>query len=282
MSTTIVSTSELAAHSEWRVFDCRNDLADPARGVQAYAQGHIPGAVHAHLEHDLSGPKTGTNGRHPLPDPRTFADWLGVHGVKPSDQIVAYDNAGASYAARMWWMLQWIGHRAVAVLDGGFEKWSREARPVTTVVPTFAPTRYEALPHNEMRVDAAFVQRNLQARDAVVLDARSASRFAGIGETLDPIPGHIPGAFNRPYTENLDADGCFKAHDELRRAFQTLLGSTPGTSVISQCGSGVTACHYILAMRLAGLDGARLYPGSWSEWCSDPARPVATGKDESR
>src|SRR3954452_5627972 len=223
MHTTSVSTAELAAHPEWRVFDCRDDLADPARGVQADAQGHIPGAVHAHVEHDLSGPKTGSNGRHPLPDPRTFADWLGAHGVKPSDQIVAYDNAAASYAARLWWMLQWIGHRAVAVLDGGFEKWTREARPVTTEVPTYSPTRYEAVPHHDMRVDAAFVTRNLQAHDAVVLDARSASRFAGIGETLDPIAGHIPGALNRPYTDNLDAGGCFKPADALRHDFQTLL-----------------------------------------------------------
>ena len=279
MRTTIVSTAELGAHSDWRVFDCRYDLGDAERGPRAYAEAHIAGALYAHLERDLSGPKTGRNGRHPLPDAQAFADWVGTQGITPSDQVVAYDNAGSSYAARLWWMLQWIAHRAVAVLDGGFEKWVREGRPVTTHVPTYPRTEYSFSLDDSMRVDVDLVERNLRTRESLVLDARSASRFAGIGETLDPVAGHIPGARNRPYADNLDADQCFKPAHQLRRDFEALLGSISASVVISQCGSGVTACHNILAMRIAGLAGARLYPGSWSEWCSDRARPIATGSD---
>lgn len=277
MPTTIVSTGELAAHPQWRVFDCRYDLTDADRGSNAYAAGHIPGAGYAHLERDLSGRKTGANGRHPLPDPKTFANWVGAQGVGPSDQVIAYDNAGSAYAARLWWMLQWIGHRAVAVLDGGFEKWLAEGRPVSTDLPKPRPTTYPLNVNETMRANVEVIERNLATREALVLDARSASRFAGVGETLDPVGGHIPGARNRPYTDNLDAQHCFKPPDELRRDFEAVIGSNLPDRVISQCGSGVTACHNILAMRIAGLDGAKLYPGSWSEWCSDRTRPVATG-----
>lgn len=279
MRTTIVSTVELAEHPEWRVFDCRNELSNPEHAVELYAQGHVPGAVHAHLEQHLAGAKTGSNGRHPLPDPQQFARWLGTHGILPTDQVVAYDNAGTSYAARFWWTLNWIGHRAVAVLDGGYEKWLAEGRPVTSEVPRFPRTGYTSVHDDSMWVDVDYVQRHLRTRDAIVLDARSAGRYAGIGETLDPVAGHIPGAISRPYTDNLDAQGCFKSADQLRREFTALLDHASPATVVSQCGSGVTACHNLLAMRIAGLDGGRLYPGSWSEWCSDRSRPIATGSE---
>jgi thiosulfate/3-mercaptopyruvate sulfurtransferase len=277
MKTTLVSAADLAAHPQWRLVDCRHDLAKPALGAQLYAQGHIPGALHAHLDDDLSGPKTGRNGRHPLPERAAFIAWLGRQGLRPDDQVVAYDNAGTAYAARLWWLLRWVGHRAVAVLDGGIEAWTAQAGPLTTDVPRPAATRYTAADGSEPTVDASFVLANLGKPDTLVLDARGAGRFAGVGETIDPVAGHIPGARNRPYTDNLDKQGRFKPAATLRAEFNALLGATPPAGAIAQCGSGVTACHNLLALQIAGLEGARLYPGSWSEWCSDPARPVAVG-----
>ncbi|MDQ6620455.1 MAG: sulfurtransferase [Pseudomonadota bacterium] len=276
MQTTIVTTAELAAHPEWRVFDCRNDLGHPERGPELYGQGHIPGAVHAHLEHHLSGAKTGTNGRHPLPDPRHFAAWLGAQGLKADDQVVAYDSAGTSYAARLWWLLGWIGHPAVAVLDGGWDKWLRDGRPVTTQVPAFEPAVFDTRPDDSLWVDSTFVAKALGAGRSVVIDARAEARYSGDEEPLDPVAGHIPGARNRPYTANLDSQGLFKSPELLRGELLAMLEPASST-VVSQCGSGVTACHNILAMRIAGLEPAKLYPGSWSEWCSDPARPITKG-----
>lgn len=277
MKTTLVTATELAANPHWRVFDCRHDLAQPALGAQRYAEGHIPGALHAHLDEDLSGPRTGTNGRHPLPERDAFIAWLGRVGLRPDDQVVAYDNAGTAYAARLWWLLRWVGHRAVAVLDGGIEAWIAEGQPLETETRRPAATRYQAAGGTQPSVDADFVLRRIGRPDTVVVDARGAGRFAGQGETIDPVAGHIPGARNRPYTENLDAQGRFKSADALRAEFGALLGGAPADAVVSQCGSGVTACHNLLALQIAGLEGARLYPGSWSEWCSDPARPVAMG-----
>lgn len=277
MKSTIVTTQELAEHPEWRVFDCRADLSNHQAGGASYAQGHIPGAVHASLEHDLSGPKTGRNGRHPLPRAEDFVAWLGTHGLRRDDQVVAYDSVGGAYASRLWWMLQWVGHRAVAVLDGGIDKWLREGRPITRDVPSYARTRYDGRVDGALSVDTGAVLRNLETHAALVLDARSAGRYAGIGETLDPVAGHIPGARNRPYTENLTPDGCFKPPAVLREEIGAILSGVEPASVVHQCGSGVTACHNLLAMRVAGFDGGRLYAGSWSEWCSDPSRPVAMG-----
>lgn len=291
MRTTLVSTSDLAEHGgDWRVFDCRHELADPEKGEALYRQGHIPGALHAHLDRALSGQATGKNGRHPLPDPAVFAQWLARAGLKNTDQVVAYDDASGAFAARLWWMLRWMGHEAVAVLDGGFAKWEQEGRPVETKAPSFAPGSFHGTADDRMRVDAERLLRNLgrpgegdtlQADEAgalQVMDARAASRFAGEGETLDPVGGHIPGALNRPYALNLGPQGTFKPGEELRSEFTALLGGTAAASVVCQCGSGVTACHNLLAMEIAGLRGARLYPGSWSEWCSDPERPVARGE----
>jgi thiosulfate/3-mercaptopyruvate sulfurtransferase len=277
MKSSIVTAAELAAHPHWRVFDCRHDLAQPALGAQRHAEGHIPGALHAHIDNDLSGAMTGSNGRHPLPERDAFVAWLGRVGLRPDDQVVAYDNAGAAFAVRLWWLLRWVGHRAVAVLDGGIEAWSDEGRPLETETRRPTATSYEPAAGTQPSVDADYVLRHIGRPDTVVIDARAAGRFAGQVETIDPVAGHIPGARNRPYAANLDAQGRFKPADVLRAEFAALLGGAPADAVVAQCGSGVTACHHLLALHIAGLNGARLYPGSWSEWCSDPARPVAVG-----
>jgi thiosulfate/3-mercaptopyruvate sulfurtransferase len=272
---TLVTTEALAQHPHWRVFDCRHDLANPAIGVAAYAAGHIPGAIFANLDLDLSAPKTGRNGRHPLPDAATFVGWLGRQGLKREDQVVCYDASGGAYASRLWWMLRWVGHMEAAVLDGGFQKWVKEGRPVTTAVPSFAATSYPGKPDDSLRVNATFIEKSLGKPGVTVLDARNAQRFAGQNETIDPVAGHIPGALNRFHSENHAPDGTFKAGEKLREEFSALLGTIPPSQVVQQCGSGVSACVNLLAMEHAGLTGSRLYPGSWSEWCADPARPIA-------
>jgi len=277
MFTTLVSAAELAAHLKdpgWIVFDCRFDLADTAAGRRAYTHSHVPGAHYMHLEDDLSGAKTGTNGRHPLPDPQTFCAGLSALGMRDGMQAVAYDAAGGYYAARLWWMLRWVGHAQGAVLDGGWDAWIEAGSPVTADVP---PPRAGAFAGTarDMAVDAEFVIEHAGQAGDLVLDARSADRFRGENETLDPVGGHIPGAVNRFFKHNLTGDGRFKPAAELRREYSELLGATKSHRVVHQCGSGVTACHNLLAMEVAGLAGSRLYAGSWSEWCSDPRRPVA-------
>ena len=275
--TLLVSVEELAAHPEWRVFDCRHDLKNTEYGRQAYARGHIPGALFLHLDEDLSGATTGGNGRHPLPAIEDFARRMSECGVDASTQVVAYDNEGGIFAARLWWLLRWLGHERVAVLDGGLAGWKRGKRALEEQVPVVAPRRFVPGPQ-DLAVDVGRVLADLGSQRMLILDARSAERFRGENETLDPVGGHIPGAVNRFYFDNLDDDGCFfKPPAELRAEFTALLGTWPATQVVQQCGSGVTACHNLLAMELAGLPGSKLYPGSWSEWCADPARPVALG-----
>lgn len=261
-----------------KVVDCSHDLEAPEAGAQAYAHGHIPTAVHAHLDRDLSGAKTGSNGRHPLPEVDAFVRWLGASGIGADDTVVAYDRSGGMYAARLWWLLRWIGHRDVQVLDGGWQAWVAEGGASDTTPAASTATRYEgARPSDAMRVDADFVLRNLADGHALVVDARGAPRYAGVIEPIDARAGHIPGAVNRPFTDNLDADGRFKSADVLAGEWVQVLGAHAGTDIVAQCGSGVTACHNLLAMEVAGLPPARLYPGSWSEWSSDPQRPIATG-----
>lgn len=267
----LVSTAELAANPGWRVFDCRHDLFKPELGAQQYREGHIPGALFAGMEQDLSGPKTGTNGRHPLPSLDSFTAWIGRQGLKPSDAIVCYDGSNGSMASRLWWMLRWAGHDAVAVLDGGLAKWVKEGRPVTAEVPSFPPTAWTAKPRTAMAVDVAYVAANRQ-KDLLV-DARAAARFRGEQEPIDPVAGHIPGALNRFNGDNVNADGTFRDAATLRREYEALLGGRPPSEVVNYCGSGVAACHNLLAMEIAGLAGSRLYAGSWSEWIADPARP---------
>jgi thiosulfate/3-mercaptopyruvate sulfurtransferase len=277
MSTTLISVEELASHlddANWIVCDCRHDLTDYGHGRRAYFQSHVPGARFLHLDEDLSGPKTGVNGRHPLPHPRTFALRLGALGIDNASQVVAYDASGGYYAARLWWMLRWVGHSRVAVLDGGWEAWTRSGLPVTAELPALRPTAYTLRVQSGLSVDSGFVASHLDDPATAVLDARSADRFRGENETLDPVGGHIPGAVNRFFKLNLEQDGRFKAPHALRQEFtQVLDGREPG-STVHQCGSGVTACHNLLAMEHAGLTGSRLYPGSWSEWVSDRSRPV--------
>jgi thiosulfate/3-mercaptopyruvate sulfurtransferase len=272
---TLISTDELARHPEWRVFDCRHDLLKPELGWQQYRVAHIPGAAFAHLDRDLSAPKSGTNGRHPLPDPQVFIGWLGRQGLKPADKVVCYDGGSGSMAARMWWMLRWVGHDAVAVLDGGFGKWTKEGRAVTAEVRSFPATGYPGRVRPEMAVDVAYVQSHL--RDAAILDARAPARWRGDTEPIDPVAGRIPGSLNRFSNDNLQADGTFKRPEVLKQEFLTVLGTRKLQDIIHSCGSGVAACHNLLAMQVAGLEGGRLYAGSWSEWIADPQRPRERG-----
>lgn len=280
--TTLISADNLAerlaaAPGSVLVFDCRFDLADTALGEQTYAAGHIPGAHYLHLDRDLSGAKTGTNGRHPLPARDALADTLKAHGLKQNQQVVAYDAQGGMYAARLWWLLRWLGHDSVAVLDGGLQAWQSAGHAVSQDTPPKSAGDFRAGAPLATVVDAQAVLANLTTKSQLVIDARAADRYRGENETIDRIGGHIPGALNRFFKDNLTADGRFKSGHELREAFNPLLGATPPNKVILQCGSGVTACHNALAMEIAGLHDPALYAGSWSEWSSDPSRPVATG-----
>jgi len=258
------------------VLDCAFELGAPDKGRQAFAQGHIPGARHADLDTDLASAPDGSNGRHPLPDPAVLAAWLRAQGLRKDQQVVACDNSGGAWAARAWWLLRWLGHAPVAVLDGGLQAWTAAGLPLETGTPRAAtPGDFEA---GESLVPApvttAEVLANIEGGTARVLDARDPSRFAGEPHPLDPVAGHIPGARNRFFRDNLDAGGRFRDSASLAAEFSALLDGAPA---IVQCGSGVTACHNALAMAVAGLRAPRLYPGSWSEWIADPARPVATG-----
>lgn len=261
------------------VFDCSFDLSDIGAGERAHAAGHIPGAFHVHLDRDLSGPKTGGNGRHPLPRREDFAALMARLGVSDATQVVCYDTAGGAMAARLWWLLRWAGHGAVAVLDGGLAAWRDAGYPLEAGQPAApAPGTFTLRPPRVATTTYEDVLANLDApAPRLVVDARAPDRFRGQNETLDAVGGHIPGAANRFLRDNLQPDGHFKPAAQLRAEFEAMLGGTPADRVISQCGSGVTACHNLLAMEVAGLTGAVLYPGSWSEWSSRPDSPIATG-----
>lgn len=274
----LISVAELVSQlndPDLVIVDCRHELADPASGSSAYSTGHIPGAIHLHLDNDLSGPKTGSNGRHPLPNPQTLAQTLGAVGIHRGSHVVAYDSGGVSVAARLWWMLEWLGHDRVQVLDGAYPAWQAAGMPIATEVTQYPPANFEVdlQPDHLVRVDQ--VQANLATQEFLLVDARSAERFRGIGETLDPVGGHIPQAANRFYQNNLDAVGRFKAPEVLQAEWQAIIGQRSAQQTMHQCGSGVTACQNLLALAAAGMKGGRLYAGSWSEWCADPARPVA-------
>jgi thiosulfate/3-mercaptopyruvate sulfurtransferase len=275
MPSTLVSTAELAAHPQWRVFDCRHDLARPELGEAQYREAHLPGALFAHLDRDLSAPKTGSNGRHPLPDPDDFVKWVEKSGLLPTDQVVCYDAGSGSMAARLWWMLRWIGHEQVAVLDGGLAKWTAEKRPVTTDVPRFTPFDYPSKPRKDLAVNADFVAGNLGS--LFLVDARAPARYRGEQEPIDPVAGRIPGAKNRFSGDNLSVQGTFKTPAELKKEFEAVLHGRAPSEAIHYCGSGVAACHNLLAMEVAGLEGGRVYAGSWSEWSADPKRPQERG-----
>jgi thiosulfate/3-mercaptopyruvate sulfurtransferase len=275
---TLISAAELHAlqrkGTPLVLLDCGFDLADPSAGQRAYDAGHLPQASYANLDHDLSGARTGQNGRHPLPQRSTLAQRVGQWGITPGVQVVCSDAQGLPYAARAWWLLRWLGHQDVAVLDGGMQAWQAAGYPLSSAAARVAPQPpYPAGAAAMPSIDAPTLQAQLGRRP--ILDARAPERFRGELEPLDPVAGHIPGAANRLFKNNLQADGRFKPADELRAEFAAL-GDSPERWV-HQCGSGVTACHNLLAMEHAGLKGSALYPGSWSEWCADPRRPVAVG-----
>lgn len=257
------------------VVDCRFDLADGARGERDYRAGHIPGAVYAHLDEDLSGPITPASGRHPLPQPEVFRQWLGDHGIGNASQVVAYDDTGGSMAVRVWWLLRWLGHYRAAVLDGGWQRWMSAGLPVTREIPPVQPAAFAGVPDMSLVVTTQALLAPEPGRQLV--DVRTAGRFRGEQEPIDPVAGHIPGAANLPLQRNLGPDGRFLPAAELLELYGPLARGRRPEDVVFMCGSGVTACHGILAMTVAGLPGARLYAGSWSEWIRDPARPVATG-----
>ena len=275
--TTLVSTEELAGSlancAEWRVFDCRHDLMKPDWGLEEFGKGHIPGARFAHLDRDLSAPMNGANGRHPLPEAKTFMAWLGRQGVNPGQQVVCYDGGSGATAARLWWMLRWVGHEPVAVLDGGLAKWLQEGRPVTAEVPEIAPVSYPGKAKGSMVASVALVVKKL--KKAALLDSRSPARYRGEQEPIDPVAGRIPGAKNRFNNDNLSPEGTFKQPALLCSEFEAIFPDRNATEIIHYCGSGVAACHNALAMEIAGLAGSRVYVGSWSEWSSDPTRPIA-------
>ncbi len=259
------------------VFDCRHDLSRPDWGRQEYAAAHIPGAVFAHLDHDLSSPVTPQSGRHPLPEPARLAAFLGAAGVDADTDVVAYDQDKSPYAARLWWLLRWLGHERVAVLNGGLAAWRAAGLPLQSTVVPRVVREFSVRPARMRTITTAEVEHELAAGRPLLLDARGADRFAGENETIDPVAGHVPGARNLPFALNLEASGRLRPAAELAQLWRGALGGMPPAQVISMCGSGVTACHNLLAMELAGFPGARLYAGSFSEWIRDPARQVATG-----
>ena len=279
MFTTLISTAELGEaldRPDVVICDVRHDLLQADWGEAEYAKGHVPGAQFVHVDRDLAAPKTGKNGRHPLPTPEAAAALFSRLGIDDHKKVVAYDQGNGMYAARLWWMLHWLGHDAAAVLDGGLAKWLREGRAVTTEVPKARPSSF-GIRSVTPTVNATGVRSSLNRRTLFLVDARAPARFRGEVEPIDPVAGHIPGAHNRPFTQNLDADGTFKLPAFLRAEFMALLDGASHETVVHQCGSGVSACHNILAMEIAGLPGTRLYPGSWSEWSADPARPIERG-----
>ena len=279
--TTVVSTEILAQHLDdqnWVIIDCRFTLTDTEAGRRAYVANHLPGARYAHLDEDLSAPKSGSNGRHPLPDPAVFAQTLGRWGIDAGKQVVLYDDSFGAMAVRLWWMLRWMGHDNVALMDGGLPKWQREKRPMTTDVPAVTAATFVPNIRDNMRVGADAVLAASQKDSELLLDARPEMRFLGEMEPIDPVAGHVPGAINVPFDDNLDLGGTFLDADELRELYEGLLKGRKPEEVIHMCGSGVTACHNLLAMEIAGMSGARLYPGSWSEWIADPSHPIATGE----
>jgi thiosulfate/3-mercaptopyruvate sulfurtransferase len=279
-ASTLIQAEDLAAllgDTRLRLFDCRFDLARPAYGRGAYRDEHVPGAIYADLNADLSAPVTATSGRHPLPEPGEFAAHLRAWGVDTDSRVVAYDDGNGAYASRLWWMLRWLGHDDVAVLDGGMRRWLQLGLPLSEDVPTPAPGNFSAHPRPGMAASAAEVLAAAASPVARVLDARAPERYRGEVEPIDRVAGHVPGARNHPFAASLDPQGRFLPPGALRDALAASLGGVAPGSTIVYCGSGVTACHVLLALEHAGLGGARLYPGSWSEWCRDPARPVATG-----
>jgi thiosulfate/3-mercaptopyruvate sulfurtransferase len=284
----LVRTRELQEHlkdPDWRVVDCRFDLAYPDKGFSDYLAGHIPGAVYAHLDRDLAAPVSAASGRHPLPEPAVFARTLGRLGIARTTQVAVYDQGSGAIAARLWWMLRWMGHRPARLLDGGLNAWLREELPLETKAPTVDAVFYPARADDGMIVTTREVAEALEGGLPLqLIDARDAARFEGKVEPIDPVAGHIPGARNFPFPDSLTPEGVWRPAAELREAWSEVLDGPAGVSqghdrnpLTAMCGSGVTACHLVVSAALAGLPPPRLYVGSWSEWIRDPGRPVAQG-----
>lgn len=281
-SSPLISVEQLSEHlqdSHWRVIDVRHDLFDADAGPRAYQSGHIPGAVFANIDSDLSGKKTGSNGRHPLPRRDDLIETLRAWGIGQSTQIVAYDAHGGQFAARLWWLARWLGHQRVALLDGGWQKWLSEKGLSSQQAPQHPRGDFVAGASLMPLATVDQIAHSLAIRDRVLLDARTAERYRGEMEPIDPVAGHIPGARNRPWQQNLNADQTFKSALQLRAEFIAALGEATSEQITHQCGSGVTACHNVFAMELAGLRGSALYGGSWSEWIADRSRPIAIGAE---
>lgn len=277
--TTIISHQELFPHlgsPSWAIVDCRFDLLDPARGEREYLDAHIPGAVYAHLDKDLSAPVTGTNGRHPLPTVEKLSTVFSQWGIGKDVQVVAYDASGGPFASRLWWSLRYLGHDAVAVLDGGFPSWIQAELPISSGLENRSASLFKPQVRPSMRATIPQVMAQIHFTSPRLMDARSPERHSGMEEPHDPVAGHIPRSFNHFWGKNLDENGNFLSREILHKQYKDLLGEQSTKSLIVYCGSGVTSCHNLLTMVYAGFEGARLYPGSWSEWCSNPARPVAT------
>ena len=273
----LINTEDLSKHLHdpaWIIFDCRHDLFDLAKGERQYREGHIPGAHFVNIDTDLSGEKNGKNGRHPLPSPAAFTAYLARHGVSNTSTIVAYDDVGGQFASRLWWMARWIGFTDVVLLDGGIPKWIVDGYQLSTEVPSPVPAPLRGHADPLMLWNAADVLAHIGDNNISLIDARAAERYRGEIEPIDPIAGHIPGAANRFYKSNLNADLTFRSADEIRSEFTALTNRKQAANVVHYCGSGVTACANLFAMEYAGLSGSKLFAGSWSEWVSDPARPV--------
>ena len=279
--TTLITAAELErniANGQWSIFDCRFDLGNPQAGHEAYRDAHLPGAYYAHLDNDLSSPVAPGTGRHPLPDAATLATWLGSRGVGADTQVVTYDAQGGAVAARMWWLLRWLGHDAVAVLDGGVKAWQEAGYAVQREEPALRDNDpYPMRLRETMAVDVASLGEALGDGKVRLLDVRAPVRFRGEKEPLDKVAGHVPGAVNHFYSDDLDADGMFLSPDALRERLAQDIAPFASSDTVCMCGSGVTACHTLLAMEVAGLTGGRLYAGSWSQWITDPQRAIATG-----
>jgi len=274
---TLISTDALAARlgdPAFAIVDCRFRLDDVGWGEREWRAGHIPGAAYAHLDRDLSGPKTGTNGRHPLPDVAALAQTFGRLGITSGRQVVAYDQDNGMFASRLWWLSRWVGHDAVALLDGGFAKWLSEGRPISAVQEQPEPVDFQPAPRAGMTVTADEVASLRRDPEWRLVDSRAPERYRGEVEPIDPIAGHIPGATNYFFQQNISERGTFRTPEDLRARWAPVIGAVAPERVVCYCGSGVQACQNLLALEHAGVSGVRLYPGSWSEWCSDPSRPV--------
>jgi thiosulfate/3-mercaptopyruvate sulfurtransferase len=279
---TLISVNALIDHIDdpsWAIIDCRFNLTDPNEGQRVYLQAHIPGAIYAHLEQDLSAPITGTNGRHPLPDVEKLATLFGQWGIDSDIQVVCYDSRGGGFAARLWWSLHYLGHDAVAVLDGGFPAWTRAEYPVREGKETRAPRTFTPEVQHEMKADISDVTESIHSNEVLLIDSRTPERYRGEEEPIDPVAGHIPGAVNHFWGGNLDESDHTLSTEILHAQFSNLLGERNPDSVIVYCGSGVTGCQNVMALTHAGFENIRLYPGSWSEWISDSKRPIGLGDE---